>query len=95
MRTVVVYDSAAEVVTKLKAAGLKVRSYQESGELTDGEIELDYGYDVQVGYDYLCFCRNNYDSNGDLESVSYILDNTSIPAIVSYMKALQRIDDAR
>ena len=76
--------SARKIAQQLINLNIKVHKISEWSDIEDGEIKLNDGYHVQVGIGYLCLNKSIYNSKGELNSVRYILEDTTVVDIVKY-----------
>ena len=72
------------IAEKLQFRGVRSCGFTEWKQYEDGDIDLGDGYHVQVGTDYLCLTKNSYDHDGNIQAIRFVLENTTVEAIVRY-----------
>lgn len=78
--------SVQKIAKKIQEAGLKVINTSEWSEETDGLVELEDNFSIQVGEDYMYLNHEN----PQLEEWTEFEDANSVPSIIKKLKSLKK-----
>lgn len=84
------------LVARLRSLGIRVNAVNAPDDVSDGEIDLDHGFHIQVGSDYMClnqstprgtikFGRTVYQELGILHQI-YTKPKLRTRALTEYLK---------